>query len=85
MKRESCVVGRTAFGNVALIGLAQADSFATSTAGRHHEGPRNPFDYVLVAIAIVIVFVVAVLCVKFFIRPGEKDPDHIKRKVLSDR
>lgn len=68
-----------------FVWLAQADSFATSTAGRHHEGPRNPFDYVLVAVAIGLVIVVTVLCVKYFVRPGEKDPDHIKRKILSDR
>lgn len=64
--------------------LAQAEPFPTAVTGRHHEGPRNVFDYVLVVIAIGIVIVVTVLCVKYFARPGEKNADHIKRRILSD-
>ncbi|HKI95600.1 MAG TPA: hypothetical protein VJ992_09950 [Gemmatimonadales bacterium] len=68
----------------ALWWLAQAEPFPTAVTGRHHEGPRNVFDYVLVVLAIAIVIVVTVLCVKYFARPGEKNADHIKRRILGD-
>jgi hypothetical protein len=64
--------------------LAQAEPFPTAVTGRHHEGPRNVFDYVLVVVAIAIVIVVTVLCIKYFARPGEKNADHIKRRILGD-
>jgi len=64
--------------------LAQAEPFATAAMGRHHEGPRGPLDYVLVALAVVAVVAVTVLCLKYFARPGEKNPDHIKRRILGD-
>lgn len=64
--------------------LVQAEPFQTAVTGRHHEGPRNVFDYVLVVLAIMIVIVVTVLCIKYFARPGEQSADHIKRRILSD-
>lgn len=41
-------------------------------------------DYVVVAIAFVAVALVCVLTVKFFIRPGERNSNHIKRRILQD-
>jgi hypothetical protein len=64
--------------------LAQAEPFQTAAMGRHHEGPRGPLDYVFVVVAVLVVVVVTALCVKYFARPGERQPDHIKRRVLAD-
>jgi len=42
-------------------------------------------DLIIVAIAIIIVIIAFVLCIKFFIRPGEKEENHIKRLILKDK
>jgi len=69
---------------IAATLLAQAEPFQTAAMGRHHEGPRGPLDYVFVVVAVLVVVVVTVLCIKYFARPGEKQADHIKRRILAD-
>lgn len=39
-------------------------------------------DWILLALSVAIVIVVIVLAVRYFLRPGETSPDHIKRQVL---
>jgi len=31
-----------------------------------------------------VVVLVLILTVRYFVRPGEQDPDHIKRRILRD-
>jgi hypothetical protein len=69
---------------IGAVLLAQAEPFQTAAMGRHHEGPRGPLDYVLVVVAVLVVVVVTVLCIRYFARPGERQPDHIKRRILAD-
>lgn len=65
-----------------LLGMA-FQSFATSPQGRQatSAGAR---DVVLVVLAVAVVIVAFALCVRFFLRPGEADPDHIKRSILDE-
>jgi hypothetical protein len=57
--------------------------FATSAMGRM-EAPQGPFDYAVAVAAGVIVVLAIILCLGYFLRPGEAAPDHIKRRVLRD-
>ena len=41
-------------------------------------------DFIVVGIAIIIVFLTSYQCVKCFIKPGEKEENHIKRLILED-
>jgi hypothetical protein len=58
--------------------------YSTSPMGRMGEPPSGPLDYVIVAIAVVLVAAAAIQTVRRLIRPGEDAPDHIKRTVLQD-
>ena len=46
-------------------------------------GPSGNWDYVIVAAAVVITLATLVFAVKWMIRPGENDLNHIKRTVLN--
>jgi len=67
----------------ALETLAAVQEFSASPEGRT-PSPAGPLDWVLVALAVGVVAVVVLLCVKHFLRPGETSEDHIKRRVLRD-
>jgi hypothetical protein len=45
---------------------------------------RSVLDYLLVALAVLVVVGVTVWTVRLIVRPGEKDPGHIKRRILRD-
>ncbi|MCD6681004.1 MAG: cytochrome c [Burkholderiaceae bacterium] len=47
-------------------------------------GPQGVADWLLVLVAVVVVVLVAVYAVRMLISPREKDPEHIKRRVLRD-
>lgn len=46
--------------------------------------PGGIGDYIIVTIAVLILIVAIILCIKFFLKPGEMRKDHIKRVVLED-
>jgi hypothetical protein len=48
----------------------------------HGAGPQQNFDYVLVGIMVIIVLLTLSYSVKWLIKPGEKDKDHIKYSIL---
>jgi hypothetical protein len=58
-----------------------ASDFATSGVG-HHGAAQGPFDLVLIAVMISVVWLVVIRCVIYFLRPGETSAHHIKRRVL---
>lgn len=39
-------------------------------------------DIIVVVLAIAVVVWVLVLAIRYFIAPGEQDPDHIKRSIF---
>lgn len=49
----------------------------------HGAGPSGNWDYVIVAAAVVITLVTLFYAVKWIVKPGEKDLNHIKRTVLN--
>jgi hypothetical protein len=50
----------------------------------HGAGPTNPWDYVITICAALIVLYTLVMSIRLIIRPGEKDPGHIKNFILTD-
>ncbi len=49
----------------------------------HGAGPSGNTDYVIVAVAVVITLATLFYAVKWMIKPGETDLNHIKRTVLN--
>jgi len=49
----------------------------------HGAGPSGNWDYVIVIAAMIIVFVTLFYAVKWMIKPGETNINHIKRTVLN--
>lgn len=50
----------------------------------HGAGAHGAFDYVIVAITVVIVLFTLGFSIKYVVRPGEQEADHIKRIILSE-
>lgn len=61
-----------------------ATDLGASLHGQHATSPSGALDFILVAAGAVIVLMVCVHTVKFLVRPRERDPNHIKRRVLRD-
>jgi len=67
-----------------MTALATMLAFLQAHSG--HGGAARPdlFEYVLVGIAIVAAAWTIYLAVRYTLRPGESNPDHIKRRILED-
>lgn len=66
-----------------LLTLIQKGSeFSTSNEGRKYMPPDGPLYYIVLIGGAIIVLATVILTVKWFIWPGEKSDDHIKRKIL---
>lgn len=48
----------------------------------HGPGPESMVDYIISITAAIIVLITLVLSIKYLVKPGEKNPDHIKNIVL---
>lgn len=49
----------------------------------HGPGPGGIWDYVIMIVSILIVLVVLFFSIKFLVKPGEKNPSHIKYSILN--
>ena len=49
----------------------------------HGTGPDTNWDYVIVAIAALLVIFTLFYSLKWLIEPGEKSADHIKNSILT--
>lgn len=49
----------------------------------HGQGPQGMWDYAIIYIAIAVVAIVLFFSIKFLVKPGEKDPNHIKNIVVN--
>lgn len=51
-----------------------------------HPAAARPafYEYLLVAVAVVVLVWVLYLAVRLTVRPGEKEKDHIKRLILEE-
>lgn len=65
-----------------LMLLQKSSEFSTSSKGREYMPPDGLLYYVVLIGAGIIVLATIILAIKWFIWPGEKSDDHIKRKIL---
>lgn len=49
----------------------------------HGPGPKSMWDYVVMGVSILIVLVVLFYSIKFLVKPGEKNPSHVKYSILN--
>lgn len=80
-------------GLITLLIFAQFASYACEVCKKqqpkalrgitHGAGPQSDWDYVIVAITALIVLVSLFYSIKWIIRPGEKEPGHIKQSILN--
>lgn len=49
----------------------------------HGVGPRGDFDWIIVAVIAVLTIFTFVYSLKYLIKPGEKNQDHIKNSILN--
>lgn len=77
---------------VVLMGLAQrilapdqsSDGFSQSTALHSMSSAHSWAQLLLVAVGFIAVVATTGYAVLCFVRPGEMDEDHIKRRILDD-
>jgi len=50
----------------------------------HGVGPQSDWDYVIIIVGMIIVGFTLFYSLKFLIRPGEKNPNHIKNIVVDE-
>ncbi len=71
------------------VGDAGQTHWAHTRAEGHHSMPQSDgptaADWAVVVVSVVIVVVSIVLSIRYLFRPGEQDPDHIKRRILRDK
>lgn len=48
----------------------------------HGSGPESNWDYVSIGITMVIALITLVYSIKWVVKPGEKNKDHIKYSIL---
>ena len=77
--------------SVALLGRAGALACELCEAQQpkilrgltHGAGPQGSFDYVIVAVTVGIVLFALGYAIKYVVRPGEHEANHIKRIILT--
>ena len=50
----------------------------------HGTGPQSNWDWVIIAVITVIAVLILIYSVKYLIKPGEKNTQHIKQSILSN-
>lgn len=51
----------------------------------HGTGPESNWDFIIITVAAIIVTATLFFSIKFLIRPGEKNPEHIKNIVVEPK
>lgn len=67
-----------------IISLYYQSSKASDHLQHPSDGPNGILDHILVAVSVLVVLIVLFLTIKYIIKPGEKQEDHIKRIILQD-
>lgn len=50
----------------------------------HGAGPQSNWDWVIIAIVTLITVLTLIYSIKFLIKPGEKESNHIKQSILNN-
>lgn len=49
----------------------------------HGVGPRGDFDWIIVAVIAALTIFTLIYSLKYLVKPGEKDQNHIKNSILN--
>lgn len=49
----------------------------------HGVGPQSNWDWVIIAVITLITVLTLIYSIKYLIKPGEQNADHIKQSILS--
>jgi uncharacterized protein HemY len=49
----------------------------------HGAGPQSEWDYVIIVAMSIIVIITLFYSIKWLVRPGERNEDHIKNSILN--
>lgn len=50
----------------------------------HGAGPQSNWDWVIIAVITVITALTFIFSLRYLIKPGEKDTNHIKQSILNN-
>ena len=50
----------------------------------HGAGPQSNWDWVIIAIISLLTVLTLIYSIKYLLKPGEKNEDHIKQSILSN-
>ena len=50
----------------------------------HGAGPQSDWNWVIIAIITLIAVLTLIYSIKYLLKPGEKNNDHIKQSILSN-
>lgn len=50
----------------------------------HGAGPQSDWDWVIIAIITLIAVLTLIYSIKYLLKPGEKNNDHIKQSIFSN-
>lgn len=50
----------------------------------HGTGPQSNWDWVIIAVISIITIITFIYSLKYLIKPGEKNVNHIKQSILSN-
>lgn len=50
----------------------------------HGSGPQSNWDWLIIAVIAAITLLTLIFSLKYLIKPGEKNSDHIKQSILSN-
>lgn len=50
----------------------------------HGSGPQSNWDWVIITIMVLITLLTLAYSIKYLVKPGEKNSDHIKKTILSN-
>lgn len=51
----------------------------------HGAGPQSNWDWVIIAIISLITLLTLIFSIKYLVKPGETNSDHIKKSILTNR
>lgn len=75
-------VGRAAANVADAAGSQHAAANVAGSAGGELAAPQGPFELLLIAIMISVVWFTLIRCVIYLLRPGAVSARHAKRRVL---
>lgn len=51
----------------------------------HGTGPQSESDYYIIGLAVILVVLTLIFSLKYLLKPGERNPNHIKNIILTQQ